>query len=73
MVCPRCQGLLFTDEDRHGQFLNCPTCGWQRDTQFASNPKYKGPARPGANYAPKGPEEDRVTHDHGAPTARDSP
>lgn len=34
--CPRCNGDLFIDRDRHGLFLQCLQCGYLRDlrTQF---------------------------------------
>ena len=26
--CPKCQGLVVPDSDRHGSYLHCMTCGW---------------------------------------------
>jgi hypothetical protein len=36
-ACPKCQGALFLEEDRFGQFKSCVQCGYTLD--LATNSK----------------------------------
>lgn len=33
MTCPRCRGLMFSEQDRHGAYATCLTCGYVSEAE----------------------------------------